>query len=248
MLLRRFASRAKPLPLGKIMTDPNFPENRWWTEQNYVPTHTARFGLTLEFVKQYYREGHSVGSIGASYFDRTASAFFGARNFWRVVPNPEFIANSGESGDEAIQTVYYDLTKESGPAPRQFDLLLMLEVLEHILERDDVVLKRVKSLILPGGYFCLSVPNLVRHVNRLKVLIGVNPLQTKEMIVTKGMGGFGHLREYSIAEVLRLLKPEYSVVKLVGINPYGTVRQRRVLDLLPKSLASTILVISKPRM
>lgn len=179
--------------------------------------------------------------------DQLIADEYGVEYCYSVVPNPEFLSGAGCQRSLPTPPVIYDLTREHPQPSRTFQLVLMLEVLEHLLADDELVLTRLHSLVEPGGYVCISVPNVARHVNRLKILMGINPLQPKREIVSGGMGGYGHIREYTVGEVRRMLSNEFEVLELTAVNPYGSPRARQLLDILPRTLRSTILAVGRAK-
>src|SRR5437667_419033 len=59
--------------------------------------------------------------------------------------------------------------KDLGLADQRFDLLLALDVLEHLYDPWDVI-ARWAALLVPGGYVAISVPN-VQNVNIIQDLL-----------------------------------------------------------------------------
>jgi len=87
-----------------------------------------------------------------------------------------------------------------------FDLVVNFQVLEHI--RDDLLfLKRLKTLLAPGGQLLLTTPNRLQSFSE-------NPY---------------HLREYTAAELRALLEQVFAQVHLLGVfgNDLVTAFDRR---------------------
>lgn len=213
--------------------------------KNYLEVHTVRFGEMARQLAPYRFAGMQVGSIGVSPFDSLAQSEYGAGYYTAIVPSSDFGRTS--AGDRVNQPslVIFDVTKDTGCADVRFDLLIMAEVLEHLFASDELILSRVRTLIRPGGLLYVSVPNAVRHVNRLKVLAGRNLFPTKDDILKECWGGYGHIREYTLKEIHELVARQFSIVKFGGFTPYGTVFQRAISSMLPSGLKSTLFVIAK---
>jgi len=224
-----------------------FMSENLWKPESYSSHHMARFTHTLEVARKYWTVGQSVGSVGLSPFDQIAKNTFGQQNYFIIVPNRGFLRQFPPEAHRGLNVIEYDLAKAEPAPSRRFDLVIMAEVLEHLLSPDPVIVGNLKSLVNPGGHICLTVPNFVRHVNRLKVALGINPLHSKLDIVQGVMGGFGHIREYTLTEVAGLFETAFDIKELTTFNPYGTPAQRAVLRLLPKTFGSTIILIGQNR-
>lgn len=103
-------------------------------------------------------------------------------------------------GDEAIHVS--DLEQ----SPMRFDVIVALEVLEHLLDPEEALAVLVNKLA-PGGTLLMSVPNAFSLVNRLRMLRGRLP--------ASGVGGSGvrghtyrapHIRFFDLASLLSLIK------------------------------------------
>lgn len=88
-----------------------------------------------------------------------------------------------------------------------FDVVLCIEVLEHLF-RPDIVLKEIIRILMPGGVIVASVPNTVWLGNRLFMLAGFfNPggsLATSLRAPWKDP----HIRFFSKRSLLKLLSQE----------------------------------------
>lgn len=92
------------------------------------------------------------------------------------------------------------LSSEFPEAKEQFDVLVLLEVIEHLPLPPYVVFERAMSFLKPGGLIFLTTPNLFRLRNLVRMIAGVEFLD-RFMLPTPGHG-LGHQLEYS-AEHLR---------------------------------------------
>lgn len=211
----------------------------------YSTRHQFRFLQTVSIARRFWTPGQTIASIGVSPFDPHHETYFQGSEFTCVVPSTSFVLGLPPVYREGRRFFYYDLTRSGDPPNRCFDMVIMAEVLEHLLADDELVLRRALQLVCNKGYLVLTVPNFVRHVNRFKVLLGLNPLQPKRDIVGGGMGGLGHIREYTLGEVRTLLQRDFNIQILTTINPYGSVSQRRLLRLFPQSFGSTIVAIGR---
>lgn len=66
---------------------------------------------------------------------------------------------------------------------KDFDLIIMMEVMEHLFE-PELAIKRFLRLLKPEGKIILSTPNIVHIYNRLKFTLGIFKYE-EETVVNK---------------------------------------------------------------
>jgi|GEM_PF-2173400 SAM-dependent methyltransferase len=100
----------------------------------------------------------------------------------------------------------FDIMAPEFPLDGQsFDLVFFLEVLEHLPPPTDLVMRRLRALIRPGGYMVMSVPNLAFWQKRIKFfLLGRSPLKLSDE--RDPYGGYHHIRPYTYDECLKLFR------------------------------------------
>lgn len=77
----------------------------------------------------------------------------------------------------------------------RFDLIVLLEVIEHIPEPPYVTLEKLKAILNPGGRVFMTTPNLFRLRNIARMIAGRDFLDEFQLA---GPGkGLGHQMEYS---------------------------------------------------
>ncbi len=91
------------------------------------------------------------------------------------------------------------LAHESGPGNLAggYDLIVFMEVLEHLYTPPDLVLRYLSSLLSAGGVIVVTTPNAAWLKNRLKMLRGRNPFET----LRANPSDMGHIREYTAGEL-----------------------------------------------
>jgi 2-polyprenyl-3-methyl-5-hydroxy-6-metoxy-1,4-benzoquinol methylase len=100
-----------------------------------------------------------------------------------------------------IRFIKINLTDPKPAFPsEEFDVLVLLEVIEHIPLPAYIVVERIKPLPKSNGVLFLTTPNLFRLRNLVRVAAGVEFLDRFQ--VPQGEQAFGHQLEYS-AEHLR---------------------------------------------
>jgi SAM-dependent methyltransferase len=105
-----------------------------------------------------------------------------------------------------------------------FDVVLCMEVLEHLAYSPSHMLAEAHRVLRPGGLFFLTVPNLLT-VKRLVLML----LNRTTEVPYSGYGLYGrHQREFAPHEVRGLLAAcHYDVVALQTANVWPTVRGSR---------------------
>ena len=102
------------------------------------------------------------------------------------------------------------LAHESGPGHLAggYDLIVFMEVLEHLYTPPDLVLRYLSSLLSAGGVIVVTTPNAAWLKNRLKMLRGRNPFET----LRANPSDMGHIREYTAAELEAIFREQISAL------------------------------------
>jgi len=100
------------------------------------------------------------------------AGILGAKKAHIVDISDEALAIAASKG---LQTHNVDLNSQSLPFPDDyFDLVTMIEVLEHLVDTDHA-LREVHRVLRPNGYIFISTPNMASWRNRLLLLLGYYP-------------------------------------------------------------------------
>jgi len=133
-----------------------------------------------------------------------------------------------------------------------FDLVYMGDVIEHLLNPDFAILE-VLRVTKSNGYLILSTPNLASWLNRLLLLVGVQPMFS-EVSAVKNFSragkqdtvAVGHLRIFTYGSLRKFLAHYgFSIVKAKGAYYDDLPNPLRAVDSLLSnipSVASTIVV------
>ncbi|HYK92892.1 MAG TPA: class I SAM-dependent methyltransferase [Thermoplasmata archaeon] len=198
----------------------------------------------LEF--QARRYGHIVEALAAlAPFDSKRVLDLGGgagsldvvlhRQFGGTYDLAEFVppaaAHRAALATRGVQEYYrLDLTAPQPLAglPDGYDLLLFVEVLEHLLVNPLLLFREFWNHLKPGGYLFLTTPNQSRLRNRFRLLLGRSIKETGRFPLEAGRT-FGHVLEYGRAELDQLLGVE-------GFEPV----ERRVVQQLPSMRPSRV--------
>lgn len=183
-----------------------------------------------------------------------------------IVPQTELVAADfyGEPPSknfDGISQVDVDITSGNlkdvlGSA----DLVLLIEVIEHVFSPDDL-LSDVRSMLSDGGHVIITTPNLSSGLNRLMLLLGWLPLGMEVSTVkTYGRPGssdlVGHIRVFTLRGLKEMIRDRGFVIERCYTRPsdFNTseVRGRWFLSVLDhlfstvsKSLGSRIVVVAR---
>lgn len=91
---------------------------------------------------------------------------------WGVESDPEALETARNRMDRVIDADLQDVGRVASELEgKQFDALVMSDVLEHLYD-PYAVLRRYIRFVKPGGRVLISLPNAVTFTNRLKWLLG----------------------------------------------------------------------------
>lgn len=106
-----------------------------------------------------------------------------------------------------------DLEKPLPVKANTYDLVIALEVIEHLFDTDHF-LSQIQAALKPGGYLVLSTPNLASLKNRLRLLFGLYP-----QYLEYSKQGAGHLHLYTPAVLRSQLQISgFKIKKLTSPN------------------------------
>ncbi|MCI4324845.1 MAG: class I SAM-dependent methyltransferase [Thermoplasmata archaeon] len=117
--------------------------------------------------------------------------------------------------------------------PADYDLILFVEVLEHLLVNPLLLFRELRRHLKPGGRLFLTTPNVARLGNRYRLLRGQS-IQERGRYPRDGAGVYGHVVEYTRAELDRLLRVEAmrpvraQIVQQMPARSVGTVKRAGV--------------------
>ena len=109
----------------------------------------------------------------------------------------------------------YDLNMVQHPnewiIPEEHDIIMMLEVIEHLYTAPELVLLFLKTVMNSDGYLTIGTPNAVSLQKRIGMVRGKNPYELIRINNTNP----GHFREYTGNELVRMCRNTgFTVVEL----------------------------------
>ncbi len=166
---------------------------------------------------------------------------FGTGEDYRFSPQRAFSFLAGDLNDVA---------KGALPAVAEadrYDLVVFMEVLEHLYTPPEMVLGYLAGLLRPGGLVIVSTPNAAWVKNRLALLRGRNPFE----LLKADRQNMGHIREYTKAELQTALTA--AGLREVRFERRGLYQFKnrkdnvisRVADLVHSSLSRTLVAVGQ---
>jgi len=182
---------------------------------SYIEEHLLRFLFTASYVKKTFNKFIKILDIGSGL--PFLPGYLSLNGFENI--------NTIEMGKLTFDTTWkvqscmLDIEEQPFPyADESFDLILLLEVFEHLYKRPNHVFREIQRVLKQGGTLVISTPNgggLGRH---LKCLFNGRfgmPIYDFSSDYEK-RGQFAHIREYSIQEIKNYLKHfDFSIKKII---------------------------------
>lgn len=207
--------------------------------EEYVEVHGRSAALSLAMLQRQLPAGRRLRVLelgGAPYYFSVLMAR--AFDIELTAANVQAGAWPGEPGDLrrgvvelavpdgdgrlAIQVEVFNIEKDPFPFPDDhFDVVLCMEVLEHLCYSPSHMLAESHRVLAPGGLFFLTVPNFL-NVKRLVNMALGRPTEYPY----SGYGVYGrHAREFAPGEVRRLFEAcHYRVLDLATANVWPTFK------------------------
>ncbi|HLN51840.1 MAG TPA: class I SAM-dependent methyltransferase [Thermoplasmata archaeon] len=228
----------------------------FWAGADLTPEQRARwvfasrrYGPIVDFLKaspptsesRVLDLGGGVGSLSVALHAR----FGGHYDLADLEPPPPGKeAHYAKFGIESFRSVRLDQASSMDALPRGYDLVLFVEVLEHLLVDPLVLFRGIYDRLGPQGRLLLTTPNMARVGNRVKLLRG-RSIKERERFPQDGSGGYGHVIEYTLDELDYLLGWESFVRERSRIvqhipNPNPSRLQRMGVPWLNTGLAQTL--------
>lgn len=176
--------------------------------QRYAKGRVLRFSHTFDLIKSVVPKGESklnVLDIGPFLpftlaCKETLEDLFDKKITVSIIELP---SDKESPYISEIQAVFVNIEQESPDLnPNSFDLVLMLEILEHFTQDPFYALRQAHRLLSEKGFLILSTPNVASLRKRLKLGAGRN---IYDLYSEEGLYG-RHNREYNLTEVKELLR------------------------------------------
>jgi SAM-dependent methyltransferase len=216
---------------------------------DYWTKHQPRFKRMMEVLNKQNRESpfKRILDIGMGFQTRLLESTFpearvdclGVYRDDRFAPTRPYTYYPIDLNDA------YDPTRLENVCPGGYDLIVFMEVIEHLYTSPRQVLRYLAGLLAPGGFMLITTPNAAWMKNRIKLVTGQNPFE----MIREDRKNLGHMREYTRSEL-------ESIFKEIGLNTFHFERRglyrfdnskdrfySRLADLTHPSLRRTLLAL-----
>ena len=150
-----------------------------------------------------------------------------------------------------------DITERLPLNDASMECVVAGEIIEHVPNPDHLV-REVRRVLVPGGTFVLSTPNLVSWANRVLVPFGIQPLGTETSsevalgrrlrVLGQGNQVQGHLKVFSHRALREILERYgFTVLQRHGVPAFFPAPVDRIDRLMARSvpLASGLLYVAR---
>jgi hypothetical protein len=195
----------------------------------YELYHQQRFSVLSQLVSEYAAPAVSILDVGPGPQTlRFRQSLPAARITTLGIPDARFFPPGSTHYD-------YDLNRsaqsDSWPSIPPHDIIVLAEVVEHLAVPPRRVLAGLRRYLTPAGVIILQTPNAVCLWKRLEFLRGCNPAEA----LRESSLNPGHLREYTLAEILeegRLASLEPVLQRVDNYFGQRSALRRALYDLL----------------
>ncbi len=185
------------------MTYPSLSEEH----SHYALYHRKRFEFLLRAIDRYNVKGKQarILEIGRGPFTQRLAERFPQQVTTLGYPIVQSqIANIEHLSESQVPHLVFDLIHSLDPnrwiQAGPFDLILFTEVLEHLYINAQMVFLFLRSLLSPEGIVICQTPNWANLNNRLKVILGQNPIRMYGSNLLEP----GHFREFTRADMFSI--------------------------------------------
>jgi ubiquinone/menaquinone biosynthesis C-methylase UbiE len=142
---------------------------------------------------------------------------------------------------DVVQLAQGNIESKTKYKDNTFDVIVMVDVIEHIINRYKV-LRELKRILKKGGKLVIITPNLAKARNRLRLLFGAYP-HTADKVVKPGVDFFdgGHLQYFTFPTLRQAGERE----GLKFEKEYGFGRFGKVHDICRGLMSGSICMIFK---
>lgn len=209
-----------------------------WFIHSFWPENQKRVRLMVDDVISRIPPSASARILDVGCYNGFNSFLFSQLGYQVTATDAVDIATRQSLFEKSGIAFFFSNLNESNPFPHipdsHFDVVLMGEVIEHILNHPLGLMRHVSRVMRPGGLLILTTPNPATVTNALRMLRGTAtlwgtisfmelPKIEREKIIDIGDV---HYREYLTSEIEHLLTASGFVTERVNYFGFGVSRQQ----------------------
>ncbi|MBN1216347.1 MAG: class I SAM-dependent methyltransferase [Candidatus Lokiarchaeota archaeon] len=179
--------------------------SRKLSEYDISPGIKCKFDILVRILEKNkkFKNCLDIGCSGNSflYFLKNSSH----KSYFDIAINPlkQYVCNKNSMKSNKAIKLFHPLCGDTSNLPYRdatFDLVIMLDVLEHI-KNDKLVIKEINRILIRNGYLVLTVPHRMKYYDNQDKIIG-------------------HYRRYETSQIKSLLETyNLKLIKIFGV--YG---------------------------
>jgi SAM-dependent methyltransferase len=200
----------------------------------YAGFHRERVEWTARLAQAAHPPAGPILDIGASPLSASLPALWPGREVWVLDPDDSWRAELAGTSVRFVQGSLLDaeLPLDEG----QFGAVVASEVFEHLPECAPHLLGRLARVTAPLGVVAVTVPNQARLANRVRLLLGRSIVEAPSLAYHRPWMGYGHLHEYTMAELLREFRdPALTRIDAGAFDPYDRGKFQPLISLLGRA-------------
>jgi 2-polyprenyl-3-methyl-5-hydroxy-6-metoxy-1,4-benzoquinol methylase len=223
-----------------------YRDNEWMLNE-YWPMNEPHVRLMIADVMARFPPGPNVRLLDVGCFNGYISFLFKQFGYhvtgtdaWELEDRRAIFERAGI---EFVSSNLNELRPFKHLAPQQFDIVIITQVIEHILNHPLGLLRSLAGVMRPGGLMILTTPNPATIMNAVRVLQGRSllwgtndfidqPKIEDNHIISQGEI---HYREYTSAELCHMLEGSGLRVEHSHYLPLGISRTQSKLKKLVKN-------------
>ncbi|MGE0799221.1 MAG: class I SAM-dependent methyltransferase [Lautropia sp.] len=223
------------------IADTDCPTDRYQAAVHYLPR-LFKGTSVLEV-------GAGTGHIAKSLLERDLGI---SRYVLSDISGPRLEGIRASLADSRVSVVEMDADEPPADLAGQFDAIILVALIEHLVDPMGAM-KKLRSLLRPGGFVYVDTPNIARYTQRLKLLAGRFPStgSTNEGLTTHDgkdadLYDEGHLHYFTFRS-LSLMLTRYCGYRRVerlpyagGRNPLGAATHFRLARLWPEMFSELL--------
>jgi SAM-dependent methyltransferase len=206
--------------------------------RDYASGQRNRLAFDLDYLSEFVKPSSTILEFGSTPLLLTGAARRLGYDICGVDLNPERFSNSARQ--LGVRVVQCDI--ETAPLPfadASFDVAIFNEIFEHLRLNLIHTFSQIFRVLRPGGSLLLSTPNLRSLEGITNFLLGDRPYGNSGDLYTEyeklqKVGHMGHVREYTVIEVVEFLsRIGFSVRQIIHRGQYPQSWKRSLIRVVP---------------
>ena len=202
-----------PLPPLSSIVDPALLATRPEADRYYA-AHASRYLRALDLIRERVRFSACL-DIGAGPQTRLLAREYPAARIDTLGTYHETLYAPDTNSEHVTFDLHECADPDHWPAREaRYDLIVFMEVLEHLFVSPQRVFEFLHSMLRPGGAILCTTPNAARLGNRLLWARGVSPFHLPRPDGRE----HDHVREYTTAELREVAAPAGLTVEFHAVE------------------------------